>query len=311
MAATRDYERLVRTYIKPKMKDNIWNSTPWLEYMRKRSTSRGSWGRRIDLPLEIDKGHGGKYSDLDVIARTRKEIAQYAYYNLTYYYTELTVSHQDRLTCRGNEDVVRLLQAKAKNSVKTMSYNLTNGMKSGTAADDIVGVDTHINVTAAQTLGGLSTTDVTAWDNKRDVTGGAVTLEKIIDMAALVTNGNDKPEVIFTDKFIEAYIWANLLQAQERYTKGYFNMASELKSVAGLPMLTDWVFEDGSDGTGGKMYFHNNDHMRLYVHSADDMKYWPYQKPVDQFSFTAYWTIALQMCSDSRRRQGLISGITT
>jgi len=279
--------------------------------MRKKAITRQSYGRRIDEPLEIARGIGGKYTDLDVVDRSRKEITHVAYYNLAYYYTALTVSHIDRLTCRGPEDVVGLLKRKATNAQKTMKYNLTDDLFNGTASDEIVGLETHFNETADQTLGGLTTADVTSWDNKRANQAGTITIPAIINMAAKCADGYDQTDIIFTDKYIEAYIWGNLLQAQERYTSGKFNMATQLKAVVGIPMLTDHVFETAGDLTGGNMFFVNNDYYYLRIHNGDNMKSWPFQKAIDQFAYSAYWTIALQACSCGRRRQGLIYGITT
>ena len=223
------------------------------------------------------------------------------------YYAQLTVSWKDMLVCRGAEDVVDLLKVKAANAQKTMSYNLSYDSINGSSDLALIGLKTML-YTTTNTVGGLSSSDYSWWLPQYTAVGGTVTIPDIITMAAQCSDGNDTPTLLLTDKFIWAYVWGNLLQQQERYS-GQYNMAKDLPSVAGYPMMWDAMLE--SSGTGGNIFFVNEDYFGWDVHSADNLKYWPYAKADSQFAFKCQWTISLVQRITNRVRQGRLGTITT
>jgi len=310
MATTRDFDRVVRKFIDPKVKDNVFNSTPLLQRFRKNAKIR-TYGTKIVEPLEYAEGIGGAYNDLEVIDAQRKEVVINAEYDLKQYYAGLVVSWKDKLICQGPEDVVGLLQVKARNAEKTMSKHLTTGITGdGSDAKHFEGLQKLIYAGSSNTAGGLSSATYSWWANKtNNKSSSTLTYPDIVNMIADCSDGNDKPTLIATDKYIWAYIWANLLQPQERYTGGRYNTAEDLPSVAGIPILWDAAFES-SGSTGGKMYFINENHLFLRIHKADNMKYWPYMKADNQFAFKAYWTLSGALVCNNRKRQGVIYGIT-
>lgn len=315
MATTRDIERLIRTYIDPKVADNIYNATPLLKRFRAKAKMRNGLGRQVIEPLEYATGLASSYAELATTDRTRKEITITASYDLAQYYSPLTVSYKDQLTCRGPEDVVDLLMVKARNAEKDLARVITSDLVSGdgtgtNAETTVVGIATMVN-TSATTIGGLSQSTYTWWDNKRlNKSSATPTIANWVTLMAQCSDGNAKPTIAATDKFIWAYIWGNLLQSQERYTSGKYNMADDLPAVAGLPVVTDAVFES-SGATGGKIFMLNEDNIYLRVHSADNFKRWPYEKPVDQFAYSTYWTWSGLLCCNNLSRQGVMYGVTT
>jgi hypothetical protein len=315
MATTRDIERLIRTYIDPKVADNAYNSTPLLKRFRSKAKMRNGLGKHIVEPLETETGLAASYAELATLDRTRKEITNEALYYLSQYYSPLTVSWKDMLTCRGPEDVVDLLMVKARNAEKDLGRKLTADLVSGTgtgsgAEPTLVGIATMVPTTNG-TIGGLAQASNAFWVNQRTNGSSATpTIPQWIQMMAKCTDGSDGPTIAFTDKFLLSYIWANLLQQQERYTTGKFNMGESLPMVAGLPVITDAAFESGG-ATGGKIFFINEEYMFLRVHSADNFKRWPYEKPVDQFAYSTYWTWSGSLCANNLKRQGVIYSLTT
>jgi uncharacterized protein YggU (UPF0235/DUF167 family) len=308
MATTRDIDRAVRTYIDPKAHDNIFNATPWLNRLKGKARKKASMGTANEYIIEMAQGQAGSYNDLQVIDSQRVEITKKATFSMKQYYAQLTVSWKDMLTCRGPEDVVDMLQVKAKNAQKTLSYELAYDSLNGSATDEIVGLSSMI-YTTTNTIGTLSSATYDWWANKYTAVGGTVTIPDIITMAATCGDGNDMPTLLLTDKFIWAYIWGNLLQPQERYA-GEYNMAKDLPSVAGFPMMWDAQLES-SGATGGNIYFINENYFGWDVHSADNLKYWPYAKADTQFAFKCQWTISLVQRITNRKRQGRLGTITT
>lgn len=309
MSTTRDIDRVVRTWIDPKVHDQVFNATPWLNRLKSKSRKRGSMGTYEEYVLEVAEGQAGSYNDLQEIDRQRVEITNKASYYMKQYYCQLTVSWKDMLTCRGPEDVVNLLEVKSRNATKTLADELSTDSISGSATDDIVGLTTLIYQGASNTAGGLSSATYTWWANQYSNVGGTLTIPDIITFAMTCSDGNDTPSILLTDKFIMAYIWGNLLQQQERYD-GEYNMAKDLPSVSGWPILWDAKMES-SGATGGIIYYINEKYFGWDVHSADNMKPWPYQKADKQFAFSKQWTISLIQRCTNRKRQGVQYGITT
>ena len=317
MATARDYDSLVRKYIDPKMTDNVYNSTPLLTRFKGKARVRELADNHM-LPLEIAEGLGGPYHDLDVIDRSRKPISDYAEFRLKEYYAPLTVSWRDRKIAKGPEDVVDILQKKARNAQKKLAKDLTSGIVSDgtTNTDHFVGLQRAIPDTAttdSTAYGGItgSATGKSFWNTQhQNKSSATVTYADIVNMITACSDGNDMPTIIATDKYIQAYIWAVLLHPHERYNDGKIKTASGLPEVAGMPFITDAAFES-SGATGGRMYFFNEEYLRLWIHRRDNMKYWPFQLAADQFAWTARWTLSGFLGCDNRERQGLIYGIAT
>jgi hypothetical protein len=307
MATTRDIDRAIRTYIDPKAHDSVFNATPWLSRLKGKAKKRPIHGTN-EYFVETAQGQAGSYSDFQQIDSQRVEILDKLTFYKKQYYAQLTVSWWDMLDCRGPEDVVEVLKVKAANAQKTLAYELAYDSINGSAVDELVGLSSML-YTTTNTIGGQSSSDHTWWLPKYTAVGGTVTIPDIITMAATCSDGNDVPTLLLTDKFIWAYIWGNLLQQQERYS-GQYNMAKDLPSVAGYPMMWDALLES-SGATGGNMYFINENYFGWDVHPADNMKYWPYAKADTQFAFKCQWTISLVQRITNRLRQGRLGTITT
>lgn len=310
MATTKDIDRVVRTFIDPTVHDNVFNATPWLNRLKSKAKKRSSMGTYEEYVLESGEGQAGEYNDLQMIDSQRVEILSKAQFYMKQYYCQLTVSWKDMLTCRGPEDVVGLLNVKSKNSQKTLAKKLTTDSITGSTTGKVVGLQSLIYAGASNTVGGINSATDTNWANQYQSVGGTLTIPDIINFALQCSDGNDVPTVLLTDKFILGYIWGNLLQQQERYD-GEYNMAKDLPAVAGFPIMWDAVLQASASTTGGYLYYINENYLGWDVHSADNMKAWPYAKADNQFAFKKQWTISLIQRVTNRKRQGVQYGITT
>jgi len=310
-------------YFDPKATDNFFRTNVFLEYLRKFSKKR-KFGNTWRETLEMNEGIGGTYGELEVTDMSRKNIAHYADYESGHYYSAMNVSWDDEKRSRSPEEKVDLMKMRSGNAVKTMQRVLTNSIMTGDGTDRaMVGLSTAISEAGTTSFGGINgaTAGHTYWVNKTTAVGGNVTLPDIIDMQAACSNGGKTTDALLLDKYIQGYIWGNLLQAQERYTTGVFNMATELKSVIGIPMITDACFEGTAnttsstysyDGgyTGGNIYFHDKEGLYLCINSQDDLKRWPTMMPVNQFVYSTRWTFEGMLVMNQRRTQGLLYNIT-
>ena len=316
MATTRDLERLVRTYIDPSVADNVYNSTPFLSRFRKKAKMRGGFGQYVEQPIEYATGLAGSYAELALMDRSRKEITITAKYYMAQYRSPLTVSWKDRLTWDSPEKTVDGIMIKARNAEKDLGRVIAADLATGdgTGSDGettIIGLSNLLAYSGSATVAGLSQTSYTWWvPQSTNKSSATITIPDWVDMMAKCTDGSDAPTIAITDKYIWSYIWGNLLQPLERYTGGKYNMADNLPAVSGLPVLTDAVFES-SGATGGLIYMINEDDVFMRVHSSDNFKRWPYEKPVDQYAFTTSWSWSGMLCAKKLKTSGVIYGVTT
>ena len=303
-------------YFDPKATDNFFRTNVLLDYLRKFSKKR-NFGNTWRETLEITEGISGTYTELEVLDRSRANIAHYADFESGHYYSAMNVSWDDEKRSRSPEEKVDLMNMRSKNAVKSMQRTLTADIMQGDGTNRaMIGLNTAIPEIGTTSFGGINgaTAGSEYWTSKFQDISGAPTLPDIIGMQAECSNGGKTTNAILTDKFIQGYIWGNLLQPQERYTTGVYNMATELKTVIGIPMVVDACFEGDSsydydyDGgyTGGNMYFHDKEGLYLAINSQDDMKRWATQMPVDQFVYSTKWTFEGMLVMNQRRTQGLL-----
>ena len=74
MATTRDYEHVVQNYIEPKTTDIIFDTTPYFNRARSKARKGDPLWPAYVVPLEIARGLGGSYHDLEETTMQRKEI---------------------------------------------------------------------------------------------------------------------------------------------------------------------------------------------------------------------------------------------
>jgi len=321
LATTFDWEKVMTKYFDPKPADNYFRSSTLLEWFRKFSRKR-NFGNTWRETLETTEGIADTYAELEVLDRSRKNLVHYADYESGKFYAAMNVSWDDEKRNRSPEEKVDLMKIRQRNAIKSFNRKLTNSIVAGDGTNrDMVGLTTMISEAGTTSAGGLDGSTYTYWVNKTTAVGGTVTLPDIIDMQAAASNGNGTTDVLAMDKYIQAYIWGNLLQAQERYTTGKFNMAEELPMVIGLPIITDSALEGDAnttsstrtyDGgfTSGSMYFIDKEGLFLAINSQDDMKRWPTMRPVDQFVYSTQWTFEGMLVMCERRTQGLLYNIT-
>jgi len=320
LAVTFDWEKVMTKYFDPKPSDNYFRSSTLLEWFRKFGRKR-NFGNTWRETLETTEGISDTYAELEVLDRSRKNLVHYADYESGNYYAAMNISWDDEKRSRSPEEKVDLMKIRFKNAIKSLNRKLTSDLVSGDGTDRaMVGLETMVSEAGTTAAGGINgaVAGYEYWTNKIADLDGNLTLPDLIEMQAACSNGNDTTDVLAMDKFITAFIWGNLLQAQERYTTGKFNMAEELKMVIGIPIINDAALEGDSsfdteyDGgyTGGKIYFINKDGLFLGTNSQDDMKRWPTIRPVDQFVYSTQWTYEGMLIMSERRTQGLIFDIT-
>jgi hypothetical protein len=184
-----------------------------------------------------------------------------------------------------------------------MVDNLGTGIYSaGTDAKSIVGL--RVIVATAETVGGISQTDYSWWRAQVDSSTTTLSLAAMQSLFNLCSVDNEHPTVVMTTRSLYNSYYA-LLQPQQRFTDsetakgGFANLMFN-----GVPVIAD------SKCPASHMFMLNEKYLHLYVHKDENMRFEPFQKPVNQNVKVAkvYWAGAFG--SSNNRLHGKLSAVT-
>lgn len=288
----------------PKLYDNIFDSNPLLQRMKKKSYEKLDGGERIVVPLNYATvTASGWYSGADTLSTTDNEVITAAEYTWKQLYANISVTRSDELKNSGDSQILSLVKNKIKIAEKTMEDKLGTGIYSdGTDTKSIVGL--RDIVATNQTVGGISQSSYSWWQAQVDSSTTTLTIAAMQSRDNVCTVNNDSPTVIATTRTLFNSFYG-LLQPQQRFVdsetaKGGFSSLM----FNGKPVITD------SYCPANHMFFLNENYLHLFAHKDEDMRFEPFQKPINQNVKVAkiYWMGALG--SSNNRLQGALTACT-
>lgn len=305
MALTYDQiSAITLKYYVPKMYDNIFNSNPLLQRHKKRSYQKVDGGVTVMVPLNYAvPSASGWYAGYDTLSTTDNDQITAAEYSWKQLYTNITVSRLDELKNSGDAAILGFVKNKVKVAEKQMEDQLGTGIFSNaTNAKSIVGLQQII--ATGNTVGGISQSANSWWQAQVDSTTTTLTLSAMMTQFNLATINSAAPSVGITTRSIYNTYYA-LLQPQQRFSdsdtaSGGF--ASLLFN--GAPIIPD------SHCPSSNLLFLNEDYIHLWVHKDEDMRFEPFQKPINQNVKVAkiYWMGAYG--TSNARLQAALTAIT-
>lgn len=289
----------------PKLYDNIFDSNPLIQRMKKKSYEKLDGGERIVVPLNYAQvSSSGWYVGSETLQTTDNDIITAAEYTWKQLYVNLSINRIDELKNSGDSQILSLVKQKTQVAEKTMLDKLSTGVySSGTDAKSIVGLRL-IAASISSTVGGIAQGTYSWWQPQLDSTTTTLSIAAMQSRDNACTVNNDSPTVIATTRALYNSYYG-LLQPQQRFTdsetaKGGFSSLM----FNGKPVIAD------SYCPSSHMFFLNESYLHLFVHKDEDMRFEPFQKPVNQNVKVAkiYWAGALG--SSNNRLHGAMSGLT-
>lgn len=260
----------------PKLYDNIFDSNPLLQRAKSKFYEKLDGGERILVPLNYAQlSSSGWYSGSDTLATADNEVMTAAEYTWKAVFANITISRSDELKNSGDAQILSLVKNKVKVAEKTLEDKLATGLYSaGTDAKSIVGLGSAMST--SNTIGGISQSTYSWWQPKLDSSTTTLTISAMQARFNAASVNNDKPSVIMTTRTLYNSYYA-LLQPQQRFqdsdmAKGGFQSLM----FNSAPVLPD------SYCTASSMHFLNEDYIHLFVHKDEDMRFEPFQKPINQ-----------------------------
>lgn len=277
---------ITKKYYVPKMVDAIFDSDPLLKrYKEKGSYKKINGGTSVMMPLNYAlTTAAGWYSGADTLSTTDNDQITAAEYQWKQCYANISISRSDELQNSGDAQVVDLVKSKVEIAEKTLADYLQGGLyHSGSTAKSIVG--TGLFLSASNTVGGIAQGTYSWWQAQVDSSTTTLSLAAMQTIWNSCTINNKSPTVIMATRANYNRYWA-LLQPQQRFVDsktadgGFQNLLFH-----GAPMIV------GSKVPSGHIQFLNEEHLKLFVHKDEDMRFEPFQKPVNQNVKVAkiYW----------------------
>ena len=305
MALTYDQiSAITLKYYVPKMYDNVFNSNPLLQRHKKKSYEKVDGGVSVVVPLNYAvPTASGWYAGYDTLSTTDNDQITAAEYTWKQLYTNISVSRLDELKNSGDAAILGLVKNKVKIAEKQMEDALGTGLFSNaTDAKSIVGLRQIIGT--ANTVGGISQAANSWWQSQVDSTTSTLTLSAMMTQFNLATINSAAPSVLVTTRSIYNSYYA-LLQPQQRFSDSD-TAAGGFASLLfnGAPMIPD------SHCPANNLFMLNEDYIHLWVHKDEDMRFEPFQKPINQNVKVAkiYWMGAYG--TSNARLQGALTAIT-
>lgn len=289
----------------PKLHDNIFDSNPLLQRAKKKFLEKLDGGERIIVPLNYAQvTASGWYAGSETLSTADNEVISAAEYTWKQLYANISINRIDELKNSGDSQILSLVKNKVKIAEKTMDDKLGTGLYSdGTDSKSIAGL--RDIVATDQTVGGISQSSYSWWQAQVDSSTTALTIAAMQSRDNAATVNNDSPTLVITTRSIFNSYYA-LLQPQQRFmddetAKGGF------KSLMfnGKPVIAD------SYCPASNMFFLNENYLHLFVHKDEDMRFEPFQKPINQNVKVAkiFWAGALG--SSNNRLHARLSAITS
>jgi hypothetical protein len=305
MALTYDQiSAITLKYYVPKMYDNIFNSNPLLQRHKKKSYQKVDGGVSVMVPLNYAvPSASGWYAGYDTLSTTDNDQITAAEYSWKQLYTNISVSRLDELKNSGDAAILGFVKNKIKIAEKQMEDALGTGLFSNaTDAKSIIGLRQIVGT--SNTVGGISQSSNSWWQANVDSTTTTLTLASMMTQFNLATINSASPSVLITTRSIYNSYYA-LLQPQQRFSDSD-TAAGGFASLLfnGAPMIPD------SHCPSSYLFMLNEDYVHLWVHKDEDMRFEPFQKPINQNVKVAkiYWMGAYG--SSNIRLQAAMSAIT-
>lgn len=260
----------------PKLYDNIFDSDPLLQRLKKNSYIKKDGGTQILIPLNYALNNaGGWYTGAETFNTADTENITAAAYDWKQLYENITISGRDRLLNNGDAAILDFVKSKTQIAEKTMIDRMGDAVYSaGTDAKSILGLATLVDST--DTVGGISGTTYSWWASQEDSTTTTESMSALQTQHTILSKNNETPTVILATRTLYNKYYA-LLQPQQR-----FQDAETAKGGFTSLMFNGIPYIPSSKCPANTRFMLNEQYIHLVVHKERDMKFGGFKDPINQ-----------------------------
>lgn len=287
-----------------KLADNIFDSNPGLQRLKKKGLEKLDGGTSIMVPLNYaTTSASGWYTGADTLSTADNENITAAEYAWKQIYANISVTRLDELKNSGDAQKIALVKSKIQIAEKTIIDSMGTALyNDGTTLNAPAGLRSIVGT--ANTVGGISQSTNSWWASQVDSTTTTFSIAALQTQFNACSVDNDQPTVILATRANYNRYYA-ALQPQQRFmdsesAKGGFSSLM----FNGVPFLSD------SHCPANHIFLINENYLHLFVHKDEDMRFEPFQKPINQNVKVAkvFWMGAFG--SSNNRLHGKLSALT-
>lgn len=289
----------------PKMIDNIFDSDPVLQRLKKKGRyKKEDGGESIMMELMYAQTtSAGWYDGSETLNTTDNQQFTAAEYQWKQAYANITIVRKDELKNKGDSQVLDLVKQKTMGAEKTLTDYLQEGIYSdGSNSKSIIG--TQVFLSTSNTVGGISQSTYSWWQSNVDSSTTTLTMAAMDTVFSDATINGKSPTVGLATRANWNRYHA-LLTPQQRFTDGETAKGGfQNLMYRGIPFIM------GPKVPTGDVIFLNEENICLFAHKDEDFRFEPFQTPTDQNVKTAkiYWMGAFG--TDQCRAHGALTAIT-
>lgn len=288
----------------PKLVDNVFDSDPLAQRAKKKGWyGKQDGGTSVTYPLNYAQATAqGWYTGAETLSNVDNDVITGAEYQWKQFYVSIILSRRDELMNSGDSQVVNLLKSKTQICEKTAADKLADAIyNSGTDAKAIAGLGSII--ADANTVGGIAQGTYSWWQSEVDSATTTLSLAAMQTMHTSLCINNEGPTVIMGTRANYNRYYA-LLQPQQRFTD-----SETAKGGFSSLMFNGVPFIAGSKVPSSHIFMLNENYLHLDAHSKEDMRFSPFQEPVNQNVKVAkiYWMGVFG--TDNARMHGKLSAV--
>ncbi len=286
-----------------KLYDNVFDSNPLLQRLKKKSYEKLDGGSSIMVPLNYaTTTASGWYTGADTLSTSDNENISAAEYNWKQIYANISITRLDELKNSGDAQKVALVKSKTQIAEKTIMDTMGTAIyNDGSTANALVGLRSIINTTS--TVGGIAQSTNSWWAAQVDSSTTTFSIAALQTQFNACSVDSDAPTVIMATRANYNRYYGQL-QPQQRFmdsesAKGGFSSLM----FNGIPFLAD------SHCPASHIFLLNENYLHLFVHKDEDMRFEPFIKPINQNVKVAkiFWMGALG--SSNNRLHGKLSAV--
>lgn len=342
---------LVQDYIVPNVRDQFFKSNAFYHRARGRvKRFAGGRAIVQPLAWKAEGNGGGWFSGSDVLDTTIRDPIQAAVWVAKNAYVPIAIDWEEEKQVQGPTMVRNLMETKGE-IAKNTAIDLigTDLFNDGSDAKRLTGLQyalkdftgTAPGVLPAQTYGGIARqgrydgsgggTQTNNWwihagDNTAytDASGGAGGFDPLTPgqvqqvlgkMWTQINIASGKTPSLIVSNWGSFGCYHNALSLNDRYMRP---QQSSDKAMAGYSNLmykqAVWVADERAPRSSAKVekiYFINEDTVRLYIHQDADFAFEPFRKPHNQMARVAFILFRGELCVIEPRANGVLSSVDT
>lgn len=300
--------------------DNIFDSYPTLDRMRKEMLVTDEGGKEIQVNLMYGKNAAEAFDGYDPLNTDAVDGITAAFYSRRYYAVPLTISWTEEQENQLPATRMSLLEAKTKQSMLTMRDTINAAIYSAQSGKNMNGLqDIIADSVSAGTLGGIDrSVAANAWwrnyaytsaktfttQSVTNIFDGFTVWDLIMDN---VEEGNERVTDIWTTK--------SIVRAYRTALSSFGYAEVRLNALAGVdgPRVPPYYGADiiaDLDCASTHSYFINKKYLKMNILTGANFAKTPFKEGTSQLAKVAFIVVGVQLTTDNPRRLGVGTALT-